>query len=85
MSFWDIATDRSERRGPHGPASAEDHALRPIVRPEQVVATAPWWVRLYCRVYCHQLACCPAHSVFVYWQGWHQGIRCERCGALIGR
>lgn len=44
-----------------------------------------WWERLLCRVFWHQLACCPNHSTFVYTpQGEPMGIMCERCGGLIG-
>ena len=44
-----------------------------------------WWEKLLCRLFWHQLACCPNHTTFVYAPGSEEllGAVCERCGGLI--
>jgi len=44
------------------------------------------WDRLLCRLFTHQLACCPNHATFIYTpDGSLSGMMCERCGGLNGQ
>lgn len=75
-----VVVNRRWRGGPCGDSIGTNSEVR---RPEQL-QLGPWWKRAWCRLFCHQLACCPNHTRFVWWEGRMHGLVCERCGALVG-
>lgn len=50
-----------------------------------VTPTGSRWQLFKCRVFAHQLACCPNHATFIHEPGTEalKGMMCERCGGLI--
>lgn len=84
--WWGVMKDRSEGREC---GYFSNDRRRVVLR--VVTADGPWWARLFCRLFWHQVACCADHATYVYRprpQGDLRapvmvGVLCERCGALL--